>query len=66
MALTFTRQRVNFTNILQAAFTHADPKSVIKLLNLTVFFALLGTVGIKATRRILVKLTQGGGGGDRL
>ena len=28
---------VNFTNILQAAFTHSDPKSAIKLLNLTVF-----------------------------
>ena len=48
---------VNFTNILQAAFTCADPKSAIKLLNLTVFFALLGSAHVKAARRTLVKLT---------
>ena len=47
---------VNFTNILRAAFTRADPKSAIKLLILTVFFALLGSVRIKAARRMLVKL----------
>ena len=28
---------VDFTNVLQAAFTRTDPKSAIKLLNLTVF-----------------------------
>ena len=51
---------VNFTNILQAAFTRADPKSAIKLLNLTVFFALLGSASVKAARRTLVKLTPDG------
>ena len=39
---------VNFTNILRAAFTCADPESTIKLLNLTVFFALLGSAQVKA------------------
>ena len=47
---------VNFTNILRAAFTRSDPKSAIKLLNLTVFFALLGSVRVKAAHRMLVKL----------
>ena len=48
---------VNFTNVLGAAFMHTDPKSAIKLLNLTVFLALLGSSGVKAARRMLVKLT---------
>ena len=50
---------VNFTNVLQAAFTPADPKSGKKLLNLTVFFALSGSAGVKAARRTLMKLTPG-------
>ena len=50
---------VNFTNILRAAFTHADLKSARKLLNLTVFFALLGSGHIKAAHIMLVKLTPG-------
>ena len=49
--------RFNFTNVLHAAFTLADPKSAIKLLNLTVFFALLGSASAKAARRMLMKLT---------
>ena len=48
---------VNFTNVLQAAFTHAEPKSAIKLLSLTVFFELLGSAHVKAAQRTLVKLT---------
>ena len=48
---------VNFTNFLQAAFTLADPKSAIKLLNLSVFFAHLGSSRIKAAHRMLLKLT---------
>jgi len=51
---------VNFTNILRAAFTRADPKNAKKLFNLTVFFALLGSSRVKAARRMLVKLNQGG------
>ena len=50
---------VNFTNVLPAAFTPADPKSAIKLLKLTVFFALLGSAFVKAAHRMLVKLTPG-------
>jgi len=53
------RLGVNFTHVLRAAFTRADPKSAIKLLNLTVFFALLGSARVKAARRTLVKLTPG-------
>ena len=49
----------NFNNILQAAFTLANPKSGKKLLNLTVFFMLLGTARVKAAHRMLVKLTPG-------
>ena len=43
-------QGVNFTNVLRTAFMRADPKSAMKLLNLTVFFALLGSAHIKAAR----------------
>ena len=45
----------NFTNILRAAFTSTDPKSAIKLLNLTAFFALLGCELVKAVCKLLVK-----------
>ena len=48
---------VNFINILQAAVTHADPEIAKKLLDLTVFFALLVSALLKAARRMLVKLT---------
>ena len=48
---------VNFTNILQAAFTHADPKSAKKTVKLSSFFALLGSACVKAAHRMLVKLT---------
>ena len=51
------RPGVNFTNILQTAFMHTDPKSAKKLLNLTVFFALLGSAPVKTARRTLMKLT---------
>ena len=56
---------VNFTNILRAAFRRADPKSAIKLHELTVFFALLGSACVKAAYRMLMKLTPGGKGGKR-
>ena len=52
-------RRSYFTKILRAAFMRADPKSAIKLLNLTVFFALLGSACINAASRMLVKLTPG-------
>ena len=50
---------VNFTNVLRAAFTSPDLKSKTKLLNLTVFFALMGSEFLKAAHRMLVKLTPG-------
>ena len=50
---------VNFTNILQSAFTHADPKKCKKTVRLSSFFALLGSACVKAACRMLVKLTQG-------
>ncbi len=50
---------VNFTNVLRAAFTLVDPKSVKKIDQLTVFFTLLGSACVKAVRRMLVKLSPG-------
>ena len=50
---------VNFTNVLQAAFTLADPESAKKLLDLTVFLALMGSAHVKAARRTLMKLNLG-------
>jgi hypothetical protein len=52
-------QEVNFINVLQAAFTLQDPESAKKTVKLSVFFALLGSARAKATRRTLMKLTQG-------
>jgi hypothetical protein len=49
----------NFINILSTDFTLVDPECVKKIDNLTVFFMLLGSVQIKAVRRILMKLTPG-------
>ena len=45
---------VNFTKLLQAAFTCADPKSAKKLSS---FIALLWSVHVKAAHGTLVKLT---------
>jgi len=47
----------NFTNVLQAAFVKADPKSSKKTENLAVFFAHLGSARAKAACRTLMKLT---------
>ena len=47
---------VNFTNILRAAFTPEDPKSA-KNSQVKQVFALLGSVCVKAARKIMVKLT---------
>ncbi len=53
--------RVNFTNVLYAAFTCTDPKIANKTDGLTVFFVLLGSVCVKDSRKILVKLNLGVG-----
>ena len=48
---------VNYINVLLATFTLEDPKSAKQLLDLTVFFALLGSAGVRAAaHRTLVKL----------
>ena len=41
----------------RAAFMRAGPESAKKLLDLTVFFALLGSACIKAACKMMVKLT---------
>ncbi len=48
---------VNFTNIFFAAYNCAYPKRVKKTDSLTIFFALLGSGHIKASCKLLVKLT---------
>ena len=53
------RPGVNFTNVLRAAFTHAEITKAQKQLNLAVFLALLGSVRVKAACKMLVKLTPG-------
>jgi len=50
---------VNFINVLLAAFSCADPKSLKRLYNLTVFFTLLCLARAKAARKTLMKLTPG-------
>jgi len=50
---------VNFINILLKAFTHADPRSAKMTVNVSVFFALLGSVLAKAACGTLIKLIPG-------
>jgi len=50
---------VNFANILCAALTLVDPKSVKRIDNLTVFFTLLGSAHVKASPKMLAKLAPG-------
>ncbi len=52
------RSGVNFTNIFCTSSTPADPKSAKKTNNMTVFFVLLGSAGIKDARKMMVKLTM--------
>ena len=52
---------IGSSTCLRAAFTCADPKKCKKLLELTVFFVLLGSARVKAARKMLVKLTPGCG-----
>ncbi len=48
---------VNFIDILRAVFACAYPKCTKKTDNLTVIFALPGSVHAKTARRTLMKLT---------
>ncbi len=52
--------RVDFTNVLQAAFTPVDPLSVKRYFWLNCsFFTLLGSMSVKAVLRKLMKLSPG-------
>ncbi len=54
---------VDFTNILRAAFTCADSKKIQS--NFQYLFALLGSAWVKASCKMLMKLTLGGRAGCR-
>ena len=49
----------NLINILQAAFTRADPKSAKKTVKSSSFLRILGSASVKAAHRMLMKLTPG-------
>jgi len=57
--LILTPPGVNFTNILLAAFTSADFKSVRTQSSCQYLFTLLGSTSVKAVRRTLIKLSHG-------
>jgi len=50
---------VDFINVLQAAFAHANPKSTKKTDGLTAYFTLCVSAGAKVTHKMLMKLTAG-------
>jgi len=50
---------VNFINVRRAAFAHADPKSIEIQSSCQYFFALLGSMSIKAAYEMLMKSTTG-------
>jgi hypothetical protein len=47
---------VNFINVQCTAFTHADPESVRTQSSRQYHFTLLGSEGVKAAQKTLVKL----------
>ena len=51
---------VNFTHILRTAFTRTDLKITKYTVKLSVIFALSGSTGVKAARKIMVKLNPVG------
>ena len=54
--LFFISEKVNFTNILRAAFTHADPKIAKKDIQLKQLFLLSGSACVKAARKHVDKI----------
>ena len=48
-----SKSGVNFTNVLQAAFTCPDPKSAKKDSQVKQLFALLGSAHVKSARKHL-------------
>ena len=53
----FSRSRVDFINVFTRSFYVRRSQKRKKLLDLTVFFVLLGSERVKAARKMLVKLT---------
>jgi len=51
--------KTDFTNILQAAFKHKNPKSATNTVKLSVFFVLLGFLHLENLHKTLVKLNPG-------
>jgi hypothetical protein len=56
-----TSPGVNFINVIQAAITLVDPKSMKNTVKSLVSFLLLGCERIKAVHIMLMKLTPGDG-----
>jgi len=55
--LNSNQVRVNFPGILRVAFTQTDPKRAKNTVQLSVLFALLESLCVKAARKMLVKFT---------
>jgi hypothetical protein len=55
----FETPGVNFINVPRTAFTQADPKSVKKIVKLSVFSMFLESACLKAAHKKLMKLTPG-------
>ena len=56
---TQSKEGVNFINVFMGRFYTCRSQTRKKLLELTVFLALLGSASVKAARKMLVKLSQG-------
>ena len=53
------KARVNFINVFTRSFYACRSQKRKKLLELTVFFAPLGSASVKVARKMLMKLTPG-------
>ncbi len=49
----------NFINVFCTVFTIPDPKCIKMTVKLSIFYTLLGSTSVKASRKMLVKLTPG-------
>jgi len=58
--IVLTKQGVNFTNMFTNSFCARRSRKRKMTDNLTIIFMLSGSAWVKATRRMLMKLTQGG------
>ena len=56
--LRATRPQVNFIYMFMSSFYACRSQKCKKLIELTLFFAVLGSVHVKAARKMLVKLTS--------